>query len=206
MINLIGVTGKAGSGKTTIANYIRDNYLYAQLNFADPIKQGLASMLGLTLEDLDKLKITNEPINDYLDINVRRLLQTLGTEWGRNTIDKDFWCYLMEEKIDNLIWKLIPTTNFVIGDVRFVNEVNWINNKGGTTILVKRDNKITEKTTRNHQSEVEIESLRDIVTYSVNNSGSHASLFYQIDGIMKELGLRKRSKWLIALSKWINSL
>lgn len=201
---IIGIAGKARAGKTTIANYIRDNYGFTTINFADPIKRGLEAMLDLTPKTLDELKISGDPIIPDTNINVRKLLQTLGTEWGREIVDENFWTELAGNEIKKLENQFFPQNDIVIGDVRFVSEFKWIQERYGVVIFVNRERKIPFLDHENHKSETELDLLCGLVNYTVDNSKSHASLFRQIDGIMKELNYRKSANWLITLSKLIN--
>lgn len=201
---IIGIAGKARAGKTTVANYIRNYYGFSIVNFADPIKRGLEAMLDLTPKALDELKICGNPIIPNTDITVRKLLQTLGTEWGREIVDESFWIKLAENEIKKLKNQFFSQTNIVIGDVRFISEAKWITAKTGKVISVKRDVVVNHFGYEKHSSERDLNAIDDIADYTIDNSKSHGFLFRQVDGIMKELNYCKNSSWLIALAKSIN--
>ena len=121
---LIGLTGKAGSGKDTAAGFIR-NYLGAgcmTIAFAKPIKDALAAM-GFP-EPTDRS--AKEAKVEGFDFTWRQLAQTLGTEWGRQH-DSDLWLKLAMQKVDHCQ----KSVDFVITDVRFENEATAIRNRGG---------------------------------------------------------------------------
>jgi hypothetical protein len=69
---------------------------------------------------------------------VRRLLQVFGTEVGREMFGEDFWVKQVFKQIkEEEIYK-----NFVITDVRFPNEANFIKANGGEVWRINRnDNK-----------------------------------------------------------------
>lgn len=55
MGNIIGLCGRMRSGKTELAN-ICIKYGYEKLYFALPLKQLCAKLLGMSIDELDKLK------------------------------------------------------------------------------------------------------------------------------------------------------
>ena len=77
---IIGLCGPKGVGKSTYAKSFEGA---AVLSFATPIKE----MLKVILPHPAWLEKKEEPIPGFPDgITVRRMLQSLGTEWGRETI------------------------------------------------------------------------------------------------------------------------
>jgi len=134
VFKLIGLAGKAGSGKNELANYIESFYseMYRQDSFAAPIKSAIAAMLCITVDELEELKNENA-VHPSLDKSYREILQTLGTEWGRNLINSDIWTLLAKGRIiDNHKVATIMT------DVRFNNEAELIHNMGGKVIYIDR--------------------------------------------------------------------
>lgn len=116
-MHLIGLTGKARSGKTTVSKML-EIYGYTALSFAAPIK-AMLSVIGLD-EPADK-----EAPLPALNLSYRQLAQTLGTEWGR-TLHPDLWLILLDATLKNLP----HDAKIVITDVRFENEANWIRQHG----------------------------------------------------------------------------
>lgn len=143
---LIGLAGLARSGKDTAASVLARELGLYRYAFADPIKRMLEQVFGNNFVDGDRERI--EPISG---VSYRKLMQTLGTEWGRN-IQPDLWTRVAKAK-----WEWIseakPThdwlagqslglpMNFngmVISDVRFDNEAEWIRSVGGIIVHVDR--------------------------------------------------------------------
>lgn len=132
-MNIIGITGPAGAGKDTVAAHLTRAYGFRRLAFADPIYEGLAAILGIS-EDVLRSREGKEKELALLGVSPRRLLQTLGTEWGRNTVAADFWLKLVDFRMAGM-----PVgTNVVIPDVRFQNELDFIHARGGTVFSVTR--------------------------------------------------------------------
>ena len=46
-INVIGIMGQIGSGKSTLSNYLVSQKKYTEFSFADPLKKGLIEFFGM---------------------------------------------------------------------------------------------------------------------------------------------------------------
>lgn len=129
---IIGLTGKKQSGKTTAADYLNENFDFAMRSFADPLK-GMAFIL------LDECGLGSNDIHDKeaplpkLGVSYRKLLQSLGTEWGRNLVP-DLWVICAENDLKHYT----PSTSLVYDDVRFENEADFIRAKGGLVVHIER--------------------------------------------------------------------
>lgn len=96
---IIGLQGYAGSGKSTVAQYLTERHGFARRH----IKHTLARMTEVLLEDAD-VGYSHEMMSRYLDGDLKRtpisalggrtateIQQFLGTEFGRNFIHPDIW-------------------------------------------------------------------------------------------------------------------
>lgn len=143
---LIGVAGRARSGKDTVANFIVAAIGGYRYSFADPIRAMLVP-LGVDMSDPYWQARKEEPI-PALGVSPRRMMQTLGTEWGRQLISPDLWHILAHQRL------LQNGPGMVISDVRFDNEAAWIRKHGGRIIhVIRPDAKAVEA----HASEDGIE-------------------------------------------------
>jgi len=143
---LIGVAGRARSGKDTVANFIVAAIGGYRYSFADPIRAMLAP-LGVDMSDPYWQARKEEPI-PALGVSPRRMMQTLGTEWGRQLINPDLWLIMAHQRL------LQNGPGMVISDVRFDNEAAWIRKHGGRIIhVIRPDTKAVEA----HASEDGIE-------------------------------------------------
>ena len=129
---LIALCGFKGVGKSTYAKFMAgENGLV--LSFATPIKHMLKVLVGNEYVFGDK---KNEMT--HLGVTGRVLLQTLGTEWGRQTIDQDIWVRAMKHVLtDALFDEYHP---IVIDDLRFENEAKMVRDLGGEVWEIDRKN------------------------------------------------------------------
>lgn len=130
---IIALAGPKGVGKTTIAKVIEEVLIDAEIHsFAAPIKSMIEAM-GIGRNLIDDPELKNQPI-DWVGKSPREMMQTLGTEWGRQMVRDDIWLRVVAEKI-----KYSPVGTVIIDDCRFDNEAEFVNNSGGVVIDLFRD-------------------------------------------------------------------
>jgi len=148
---IIAFTGHLGCGKTTAAKVLIKEYGFVRVRFADILKRMLKKM-GLSDEQVDGNE--KEIPSDILCGHTPRFaMQTLGTEWGRRTIDGDVWVRATMHAIERISDKQLKV---VIDDCRFLNEATAIKAAGGMVIKVLRDGYEGDE----HQSEREMDLIR----------------------------------------------
>ena len=135
---LIGLTGRARSGKSTAAEHLARTYLLEQYAFADPLRDGLMAIFNLDPTDFEGDR-KEQPLG-WLDRSPRQLMQSMGTEWARKTVHPDVWVKLAEQNLDYMSKALGAVLGFVVSDVRFENEADLIRRRGGTVIHILRPN------------------------------------------------------------------
>jgi hypothetical protein len=136
MLRLIGLTGNAGSGKDTTADYLVNTKGWIKLAFAKPLKDICINYLGLT-EDEAYTQEGKAKYNDFWGMTNREILQKIGTDAFRNGFHKDTWTKIMELQIVKL---LNEGKNVVISDCRFDNEALLIEKLGGIVFKINRPN------------------------------------------------------------------
>lgn len=203
---VIGLTGKARAGKDTVARTImelvteyndtagvehEDSYVVAAEAFAAPIKSMVAMLLDFfgygqimapeTLApyiDGDKKEDILHPIG----ASARTMMQTLGTEWGRNLINEDIWLESMSTRIDH--YKEAGNHGYkgsyvIVTDARFDNEADRLVNMHGAVIVnVVRDEIPSEVGEEGHQSELGIGAHH--FTHTIINNGSLEDLVGEV--------------------------
>ena len=166
---LIGITGKAGSGKDTVADYICDNYGWVKYSLASPIKRGICAIFGWD-DSMFQNRELKESVTEH-GKSPRQMAQTLGTEWGRELINERIWLMLAEKFIRE------SRKAVVIPDVRFENEAHMIRREGGIIIHLDRD----VESVAAHSSEAGVDQeIEDLV---IVNNGSIKKLHQDIDSL-----------------------
>lgn len=161
-MRLIGIAGKARSGKDTTAKYLLNKLggNWSTASFADPMK---AMLNAIDVDTSDEAK--DLPSNQY-GVSTRHMLQTLGTEWGRNLIDSDFWV--------DVFANMNARQCVIVPDVRFENEADLIR-EFGVLICIEGRGGIEGS----HISERKLQ-YDDRDTY-IDNQGSLSELYAKLD-------------------------
>lgn len=131
---VIGFAGRAGAGKTTAAQAAAAAAGGVVIGFADPLYAALAAALGVPVATLQDRATKELPLS--VGKSPRQLLQTLGTEWGRQLVRADLWVWRARQRIDEAGRAGVPLV--AISDVRFRNEVDAIRELGGEVWWIHR--------------------------------------------------------------------
>lgn len=163
-VPFVGLGGKFESGKDAFADALVQHHGYHKLGMSDVLADALFELnpyiptrfIGSELifeqirEELDWEGFNPiEPLIRYRVLaaqigytrakrfpEVRRLLQMLGTEVGRNLIDTNVWVDVMMRRADKL---RAAGTPVAITGMRFPNELAAVEAHGGYTVYVWRD-------------------------------------------------------------------
>ena len=128
-MRIIGLTGPARSGKDTVAAIIQSSVMCEKFSFAHQIKEMLRVGIGVDIGN-------DKDSKEFLGVSHREIIQTLGTEWGRNMIHADVWVKAMEHNIK--MNAFLTTEVVVVTDVRFPNEAKWVREHGTLIHIVGR--------------------------------------------------------------------
>jgi gamma-glutamyltranspeptidase len=141
-----------------------------RMAFADAIRDILYTLDPLTNNGLHLRTVVDDYGWDLAkqDNEIRRLLQVLGTEVGRNVFGDDVW-------VDVLISKLEPMDKVVITDVRFPNEARELHNLAGEIWRVNREgvSAINEHVSESQMDEYNFDKI-------IDNNGSLEDLEHAI--------------------------
>lgn len=172
MTNLIvGIAGKAGSGKDTAGLWFKDEFDFVIYAFAKPLKLALAAM-GFPEPGSREAK---EQLVPGYSFTWRQAAQTLGTEWGRN-LDQDIWLKCGEQFLDNC------KDSVVITDVRFENEAAMIRRRGGMILHIKgRQTDLGAQKAHPSEKPLMFYPSQDEI---IDNSGSIEELHQQLEDYM----------------------
>jgi hypothetical protein len=177
---LIGLAGRAGSGKDTEGKRLKSEFGYTITHMADPLKEGCRAFFGFNDEQLyGNLRDTIDP---FWGFSPRKALQKLGTEGMRigfplqvpeANIGDGFWLKRFEK------WMLDHRGERVaVCDIRFPNESELIRRLGGVVIRISRQG----LPCRDHASENGIDTMQ--VDYDVSNDGTIDELHQKVMTIL----------------------
>ena len=126
-MEIIGLLGHQGVGK----NYIAEKIIQIDTSkptlivaFADHFKIDCVAKHGLKYEKVFHKK----------DEETRHRLQQIGTEEGRDVYGENIWVNVLDNWMRTFYERGIK--RFIIADVRFQNEVDWIKSLNGIVIKV----------------------------------------------------------------------
>lgn len=185
MPTLIGVYGKARSGKDTAADYLARRHGLMKYAFAEPIKQMLKAGFGDHFHEGDRSGICPETGKSY-----REMMQTIGTEWGRDMMHPDLWVRMAAKK-----WQALQDAygrpdhykGMIISDVRFRSEARWIQQAGGIVVDVFGRGLRDPVGIPGHISEAGLQPNE--VDMGVNNNGTLDELHQRLNGVGLYLNL-----------------
>lgn len=175
-MNIIGLVGKKEAGKTTFAEFIREELrekkpeiVNLRFSFGDALKQMLIEAEICHHSDLFEKKT----------IYSRIMMQKIGTEIVRK-VDPDYWCKQVWERLKSAML-MEPDCVVVIDDVRFMNEANMIESLGGMLVKIIRNG----ETPDSHRSETEQGQICPGVM--IYNTSDLANLKKAVPGIIASL-------------------
>lgn len=195
---LLGIAGKAGSGKDTVADYLTSQYKACyQDSFAAPLKEAVAPLFGI---DADALYDTEfkETVDPFWKVTPRQMLQFFGTDLIRNHIHKllpeigqDFWVERFHKGLEESYKSVTKDSKWyepecvVVSDVRFKNEVDYILASGGAILHLFRTD--ADFDSMGHISE-QLETIPNNTTiFHLPNNSTLEELYNSVDNILSFL-------------------
>ena len=190
-MKLIGFTGGMGVGKSTAIKCLKD--MLEDMIHTD-VPQVRLVKFAQPLYDMQEFiyrrisSVQKRPENFIKD---RKLLQWLGTDWGRDTISKTLWIDIWKAEVA-VLKQVHPSDIIVCDDVRFDNEAEALKSAGGT--LVKLVSTATAKRIdihsgiSNHSSEAGVDPK--YVDLTLENNGTLLQFLGDLTGMYKKLGFR----------------
>ena len=137
---IIGLSGYAGSGKDEVAKTLVEEYGFTRIAFADKIRELVYEMnplVGFTANEPSHLRhLVDNADWDTAKQNhlVRKYLQDLGVG-ARKVFGEHFWVH---EAMKTMLNDPRPDMNYVITDVRFLNEADMVKANHGQVWRVER--------------------------------------------------------------------
>jgi dephospho-CoA kinase len=171
----IAFVGKMRSGKDTAGDYLIKNHWITKLAFGDEIKKVIQRYFPHLLEG-------SKP---------RKVFQKIGQLFRE--FDPDVWVKQLRKTYN--IKRVQGNSNFVITDVRQMNEVEFLKSEGFVIVKVETDEELRLERIKasgddfsledlNHETELAVDTLP--YDYLVTNNTSLDDLYKQIDFILQE--------------------
>ena len=187
-MKIVGISGKARTGKDTFAEYLVDNLGYTRISFAEPLKKCLyilnpwvKSNDGYTT--LRYQSIIDEYGEDNAKVTykeVRRLQQCFGTEVVRDNFGANFWVDLAFKRIaDQKLQKV------VIPDQRFHNEIAAVSQQTNHVLFKVISSRNTSSDT--HVSEQDLPNY--LFQEIIENNGSLDEYYSKIEEVAEKYSL-----------------
>ncbi len=139
---IVGTVGFMGSGKGTVGDILALQHGFKPMSFAGSLKDAASNIFGwerkLLEGDTDESRKFREQEDAWwteklgFKMSPRIALQKMGTEGIRNVFHPDIWILSLQQKLKSGV-------DYVITDVRFPNELDFITSLGGKNILIRRD-------------------------------------------------------------------
>lgn len=232
MSRLIGLGGKLRAGKDAVGDYLESQQGFVKLGMSDALNEALLALNpwityeqpeGVETFDVYRPPLRYRDIHDlvgYVEAKknpeVRRLLQVLGTEVGRNMIDQDVWVKIAEKKILDL-WS--QGKDVVITAIRFPNELDMISRLQGTSVWIERPEalridsnglesstgtltpksksqvrRMEASTISGHASENSVSE--DLFDYEIQNDGTLDELYQKVDDVLSDSVLNWKGEFI----------
>lgn len=189
-MEIIALSGYARAGKDVAASVLVERFGFKQVAFADKLREVLyalnpiVSFSGWSIKDhdtglwhrVDSGPETYVTVQNVIDNygwdnykgteygpEIRRLLQRLGTEAGRQTMWDSIW-------VDAALTGVSVHDRVVVTDVRFPNEAHEIRKRGGIMVRVNREGNgpAVDSEGHVHKSETALDNYK--FDYVLNNN------------------------------------
>lgn len=191
-MHIIGLTGRAGSGKDATASILLRHRAGARYAFADPLRLEVADAFGVGIDLLTDRHDKDRPSEalrlsrcrdvefiaavharglaprDDRPCSPRQVLQWWGTEYRRSQ-SPGYWLHAATRRMAAAREAGVPL--MVITDVRFPNEASWVRRQRGELWRIRRRH---VPSVHAHTSESALDGYP--VDVSIANDGDMAAL------------------------------
>lgn len=197
---LIGIGGALRAGKDTVADYLVEHHDFVKLGMSDALAHALYTLnpyvwvtpaesraLGLPPFPVTKRYQTIVDEIGYVEAKkipeVRRLLQALGTEVGRNMIDEGVWVSATARVIEKFMGE---GRSVIVTGIRYPNELDMLKWHHGHSVYVERiDSEAPPQELQQHTSETSLRA--EDFEHVIVNSSSLSWLYERVELLITTL-------------------
>lgn len=184
---LISFSGALRSGKDAAADHLVVKHGFAKLGMSDVLNGAMLLIDPIVYSNRYGDSIRYSSIVNQIGYTeakkhpeVRRLLQVLGTEVGRNMLGENIWVDAMRRKISAL---LDEGEDVVLTGVRFPNELEMICDLYGVPVWIERPVEGDKPEYTKHASENSL-SAGDF-DHEITNGGTLEELYKSVDELLE---------------------
>lgn len=180
---IVGLMGKMGSGKDTVAERLVSYHGFTRLAFADELRKELVEEYGVPFELFTDRALKEVPCEALGGRSPREVMREHGG-WRRDVFGEDYWV----NKIAAIIHASSAAKGrYVISDVRLPNEYDWIASEEGVLVRVVRPAmEIGE--THTHFTETALDDYPADVEL-INPEDRLERLYAAVDAAVENLGI-----------------
>lgn len=175
---IVGLSGKAGAGKDTVADLLVARHGFRKFAFGRSVKDACAAVFSFSHEQLYGSQQAKNSVDPAWGYSPRQAMQALGDAL-RGALDSDVWVKSLARQIE-----LSGCDRVVICDVRYRNEIDWLVQQGGVAIRIERPSSLSGNEAA-HQSEIALDSFSGW-DYIIRNESSIDRLTADVDNITKQ--------------------
>lgn len=191
-VTVVGLTGYAQTGKDTVGQILMGHRGYTRFSFADNVREAVYRLNPMIPDPwTNPLDIepgaAAVPLRYWVDNvgwekakvgspEVRRLLQVMGTEIGREMFGYDSWIKMTGRQVQE---HTEHGGRVVFTDVRFQNEADYIRSAGGIVVRVEREG---TGPVNDHASD-RIDFPADLTIQNNGTIGELTDLVLQLDSV-----------------------
>lgn len=174
---IISLSGYCKSGKNTLANYISSKYNFVELSFARKLKIICSTIFN---KPLDYWEDKNDfiTIPELNNLTKRQVLQNYG-QFIRDNQGQNFFI----NYIDSII-KSDVSKNYIITDVRYLNELDYIKTINSYLMYIERKDC---KPVNKHISESYYQTIRDNSDFVIYNNRDLNDLYNAFDLVYQDI-------------------
>lgn len=175
---LILLTGKIGSGKTTVSNYLQYKYNLPKYALGDKVKEYCRDILN-------SCHNTNIPLSNFYDRDIKENYRNDMcnlSQIAKNYFGNNVWIQCLANQINH---KLVT----IIEDIRFRHEYNYFKQHFNCVLVrIIRHNQVNPIYTTNiniTNSETDMDNIES--DYTIFNNSDLRTLYSKVDAIIQHI-------------------